>query len=190
MSYHGWSIHAAYYRIFNPIHCSANSGQDFILSSHPRRHIIPTTLFFPALSKAQELSLADKSIYNVIQLFAFSHLFLINCEGVGDDFFEWLCGEDGYIPALDLKELWLEGCNRFTSGALRKFIATRKAIGRPLVAIKVSGKGPMISRSDLAWFLDESQTTTYVTWNVEADINMQGDFVADLRPVGESTEHK
>ena len=109
-------------------------------------------------------------------IIAFSHLFLINCEGVGDDFFEWLCGEDGYIPALDLQELWLKGCNRFTSGALRNFFATRQAIGRPLVAIKVSGKGPMISRSDLAWFLDGSQTTTYVTWNVEADTSMQGDL--------------
>ena len=103
---------------------------------------------------------------------------------------EWLCGEDAYIPAQDLKALKLESCTSFTSGGLRYLIENREALGRPLVAIEVSGKGPMISKKDLAWFLDESESSTHVNWNVEADASKGQDFVADLRPVGEDKRHE
>ena len=69
-------------------------------------------------------------------------------------------------------------------------IENREALGRPLVAIEVSGKGPMISKKDLAWFLDESESSTHVNWNVEADASKGKDFVTDLRPVGEDKRHE
>lgn len=145
---------------------------------------------FQASPTPSPYHVSDNSLYNAIELFAFTHLFLTGCKGVGDNFFEWLCGEDDYLPARDLKALRIESCPGFTSGALRRFLEARDIMERPLIAVEVFGKGPMMSKADVAWFLDDDETSTHVTWNVEADPNMTQDFISDLRPPGSDRRHE
>ncbi|KJA13586.1 hypothetical protein HYPSUDRAFT_72967 [Hypholoma sublateritium FD-334 SS-4] len=143
-----------------------------------------------SLSPGNSHHISDNSLYNAIELFAFTHLFLTDCKGVGDDFFEWLCGEDDYLPAKDLNALRIKNCPGFTSGALRRFIEARDMLESPLIAVEVFGKGPLMSRDDAAWFLDGDETSTHVTWNVEADPNMTKEFISDLRPPGSDKRHE
>ena len=133
-------------------------------------------------SSRNSYHISENSLYNAIELFSFTHLSIIGCEGVEDDFFEWLCGEDDHLPARDLKDLSIENCPRFTSGALRNFLDARETMGKPLAFVEVRGNSPMMSKDDAAWFLDLDETTTRVIWNVERDPNMMQDFVSDLRP--------
>ncbi len=131
-------------------------------------------------SSRTSYQISENSLYNAIEMCSSTEIYFAGCEGVVDDLFEWMCGEDDYLPAMSLTNLNIEDCPGFTSGALRNFLATRETMGRPLAMVEVYGKSPMISKDDAAWFLNGNEITTKVVWKVERDPNMPKDMVSDL----------
>ncbi len=70
----------------------------------------------------------DDSLYNAISIFHnVSDLEVINCNGVTDEFFEWLSGEEGLINGDSLKRLFLHGLHWIHSSRFILFrMQTRK----------------------------------------------------------------
>ncbi len=117
---------------------------------------------------------SDNSLYNAISMFhTLTDLELINCNGVTDEFFEWLSlsREENMINGPTLGRLYLVDCTGYTRQGLCSFICKRAtkdtAEGWPVnfEELEISGISPLLDH-DVAWLLTQNKTDNFSVWSV------------------------